>query len=80
MLGGIFVPRSRYYQNNVWATENVAERCGSPAKCKLCERGPNQTAFSEWIPESYPGECIDCSSTRQGVRFDAHPLNCCCGL
>jgi hypothetical protein len=44
-----------YYQNNVWATEGVSERCGSPAKCKLCDRGPNQTAFSEWIPESYPG-------------------------
>jgi hypothetical protein len=44
-----------YYQNNVWATEGVAERCGSPAKCKLCDRGPNQTAFSTWMPESYPG-------------------------
>jgi hypothetical protein len=44
-----------YYQNDVWATEGVAERCGSPAKCKLCDCGPNQSAFSEWIPESYPG-------------------------
>eukprot|EP01045_Picozoa_sp_COSAG04_P020318 COSAG04_NODE_2068_length_4871_cov_2.073973_1_plen_1105_part_00 len=44
-----------YYQNNVWATEGVAARCGSPAKCKLCDRGPDRSAFSEWIPESYPG-------------------------
>ena len=44
-----------YYQNDVWATEGVAARCGSPARCKPCDRGPNQTAFSEWDPASYPG-------------------------